>query len=177
MYLQNDPTLSDKLNMISVTLERPDLLANESEGSKVIILTVLPKEENSAVRNLTQRFSNNAATLDCAKILTETVQGYGLSNLEEDFLFCGRACFNDFSSRFLSQLTDAIVGSSKGASLTVVCRLGILNGFFSLNPLIEALTGRLANPVIMIYPGRREDRVLKFLDGRRTASVYRAVII
>jgi len=177
MLSRNELTLSDKLNLISEILERPDLLANETEGSKVIILTVSPKEEIVALRDLKLRLGEDTGMLDCAKALSETAENYGLENLAEDYDFFGKSCVKDFSNRFLSRLTRALEETSKSFPLTVVCRLGILNGFFSLNPLIEAVTGKLANPALMIYPGKREDRILKFLDGRHTASVYRAVIL
>ena len=74
-------------------------------------------------------------------------------------------------------MTESIVKSSKDSPLTVIHRLGILNGFFGLNPLIEEVTGRLVNPVLFIYPGKRKEHILTFLDGRHTTSVYRALVI
>jgi hypothetical protein len=74
-------------------------------------------------------------------------------------------------------MTERIVKASQESSLTVIHRLGILNGFFGLNPLIEEVTGKLVSPVLFIYPGKRKEHILTFLDGRHTTSVYRALVI
>ena len=50
MHLRDNLSLADKLDIISDKLSRVDSLVSETEGSRVIVLIVAPKEEMAAVR-------------------------------------------------------------------------------------------------------------------------------
>lgn len=177
MHLRDNLSLSEKLDMLSDKLSRADSLVSETEGSRVIVLIVAPKEEAAAVRELKMRFEGRINLLNFGAKLVETAKSYGMDNLEDDFSFLGKSSIGDFSKLLLNGLIESIVESSKANPITAVHRLGILNGFFGLNPLIEGVTGNLANPALFIYPGKRKDHILTFLDGRHTTSVYRALVI
>lgn len=177
MPSRDDLVLPDKLNLLSDILARPGSLASETEGSRVIVLIVAPREESAALRELKIRYEGRLGLLDAAGKLVETASGYGMENLEDDFSFFGRACIKDFSPLFLSGLVEGIVQACGKHELTTVHRLGIINGFFGLNPLIEGVAGRLVNPAVFLYPGKKKDHILTFLDGRHTTSVYRALVI
>ncbi len=177
MHLRDNLSLADKLDIISDKLSRVDSLVSETEGSRVIVLIVAPKEEAAAVRELKMRFEGRINLIDFGTKLVETANGYGMDNLEDDFSFLGRASIGDFSKLLLKCMVESIIESSKDSPITAVHRLGVINGFFGLNPLIEGVTGNLANPALFIYPGKRRDHILTFLDGRHTTSVYRALVI
>jgi len=177
MHLKNNLSLSEKLNILSEKLERVDSLTSETEGSKAVVLIVSPKEETTAIRELKIRFEGRMKLLNLGSIISETATRYGMDNLAEDFSFLGKSCIKDFAHLLHSKMTESIVKSSKDNPLTVIHRLGILNGLFGLNPLIEEVTGKLVNPVLFIYPGKRKEHILTFLDGRHTTSVYRALVI
>lgn len=176
MPLRDDLSLFEKLYMLSEKLERPDLLASETEGSKAIVLIVSPREETNGLRELKMRFEGKLGLLNLGSKLTETAERYGIENLKDDFSFFGKTCINDFSQLLLSACIESIVQAASASYLTAVYRLGILNGFFGLNPLIEGVTGKLVNPVLFIYPGKRKEHILTFLNGRHTTSLYRAIV-
>lgn len=177
MHLRDNLSLSEKLDMLSDKLSRADSLVSETEGSRVIVLIVAPKEEAAAVRELKMRFEGRINLLDFGAKLVETANGYGMENLESDFSFLGKSSIGDFSLLLQKSLIGSIVESSQLNPLTAVHRLGVINGFFGLNPLIEGVTNKLLNPAVFIYPGKRKDHILTFLDGRHTTSVYRALVI
>ena len=177
MHLRDNLSLADKLEIISDKLSRVDSRVSETQGSRVIVRIVAPKEEATAVREVRMRFEGRINVLNLGAKLVETAKSYGMDNLEDDFSFLGKSSIGDFSKLLLNGLIESIVESSKANPITAVHRLGILNGFFGLNPLIEGVTGNLANPALFIYPGKRKDHILTFLDGRHTTSVYRALVI
>jgi len=177
MPLPGNLTLSDKLNILSEKLERVDSLISETEGSKAVVLIVSPKEETTAVRELNIRYEGRLKLLNLGSVLAEVVGNYGLDNLAEDFAIFDESCIRDFSQLLLEKLKERIIEASEEKHLTVIHRLGILNGFFGINPLIEGVTGKLVNPVLFIYPGKKRENDLTFLDGRHTTSLYRALVI
>lgn len=177
MYLKDDLSLSEKLDLLPPMLAREDVLASNTEGSKAIVLIAAPKEEDTAVRALQMRFPESLALVSIATELVETAHAYGIENLESDFSFSSAICIQDFAELFRGSLVEKITQSSNQHRLTVIHRLGILNGFFGLNPIIEGITGKLGHPVLFIYPGKKKAHILSFLDGRHTTSLYRAVVL
>ncbi|HPE70114.1 MAG TPA: hypothetical protein PLF96_12405 [Thermotogota bacterium] len=177
MHWKNSLPLPEKLEMVSEKLKHPASLLSESEGSQVLVLTVNPSQEPAALDALQLRFPGKLELLNLGSKLTQVATDYGMENLEEDFSFFGKGSIQDFSKLFLSAIIQSIQEASQSASLTVVHRLGILNGFFGLNPLIEGVTGKLANPALFLYPGKRKEHILSFLEGRHTTSLYRAIVL
>lgn len=177
MQSRTSETIPEKLNEISEIILKPESLSSVSEGSKVIVMIVAPKEEAKAVENLKQRFERKLHLINTGELLVDTARQYGVTTLEEDFDFIGKSALRSFSQKLLDRINKEIIDSSKENEITAIHRLGVLNGFFGLNPIIEAVAGQLANPVLVIYPGKRKDKILTFLDGRHSTSIYRAKIV
>jgi hypothetical protein len=177
MLSHNNLTLKDKLNELRNVLSSPEPLTSSSEGSKIIVFIVAPKEETKAIDEMNHALGNNSTFFDTAKFLTEVANDYGLDNLKDDFEFLGNPALDDFSYLLLEKLRTKVIESSRDNELTIIHRIGILNGLFRINSLIEKVSGQLTNPVVIIYPGKKKDHRLTFLDGRHSTSMYRAIVL
>lgn len=177
MQSQDNLPLKDKLNELRNVLSSPESLTSSSEGSKIIVFTVSPKEETKTIDEMNHALGNNTSFFNTAKFLTEVANDYGLDNLKNDYDFLGNLALDDFSHILLDKLKTKVIEYSKENELTIVHRIGILNGFLGIYPLIERVSGKLTNPVVIIYPGKRKDHRFTFLNGRHTTSMYRAIVI
>jgi|YelNatPaOPRAMG01_1025707.scaffolds.fasta_scaffold09368_5 hypothetical protein len=175
--MRSDPdiTLKDKIHLLEDLFKRPDEIKSKTEGSKVIILTVDPKEETKALEELQKTF-DSMNHIDISEVLLRITDEYGLENLKEDREFYGNNYKENFLRKFLNLIIEEIINKSSD-KIVVVYRIGILNGLLRINQIIESITGNLNYPVIMIYPGKRKGEELHFLKNRHVTSVYRAEII
>ncbi|MGC8637994.1 MAG: BREX protein BrxB domain-containing protein [Athalassotoga sp.] len=175
MRSNTELTLKDKINILESLFKRPDEIKSKTEGSKVIILTVDPKEETKALEELKKTF-DSMTYIDISEILLKVIDEYGLENLKEDREFYGNNYKESFLRKFLNLIIEETINQSK-YKIVVIHRIGILNGLLRINQIIESITGDLNNPVVMIYPGKRQEERLHFLNERHVTSVYRAEII
>ncbi len=176
MPLKNEAALKEKLEQVRDLLERPESLAANTEGSKVIIVVVKPKEESKAMNELKRAFDGKFASVNCAKQLIRVANDYGYEQLREDLEFFG---FDDFSQKIKEEIVNEILRACEKSDIefVVLHRVGILNGVTRLNPIIEDVSGKLKKPLLIIYPGKRESHALTFLNSRHRTSVYRAEVI
>ena len=110
------------------------------------------------------RFEGRINLLDFGAKLVETANGYGMENLEADFFLSWKVEHRETSRCSCKKSYREYRGVLTGEPITAVHRLGVINGFFGLNPLIEGVTNKLLNPAVFIYPGKRKDHILTFLD-------------
>ncbi|MDN5338603.1 MAG: hypothetical protein PWQ20_1673 [Thermotogaceae bacterium] len=179
MPLRREATLEEKLAQVKELIENPDSLSAMSEGSKVIIMIVKPKEESEVIDELKKIYSEKFSSVNCAEQMIKTANNYGYEQLREDLEFFGDSLLADFSQKIRDRIVDEILRTCEmmNSEIVVLHRVGILNGITRLNPIIEAVAGRLKKPLLIIYPGKRNGNTLTFLNSRHDMSVYRAIII
>jgi len=179
MPLRHEATLKEKLSQVKELLKKPDSLPAMTEGSKVIIIVVSPKEETKAVDEFRKTYKEDFLSVNCAKQMIETANDYGYEQLREDLKFFGNSLLADFSREIRDKIVDEILQTCgvTNSKIVVLHRVGILNGITRLNPIIEAVAGKLKNPLVIIYPGKLKGHTLTFLNSRHDTSIYRAVIV
>lgn len=179
MPLRHEATLKEKLAQVKELLENPDSLPAMTEGSKVIIMVVNPKEEGKAVNELKRIYKEKFLSVNCAEQMIKAANDYGYEQLREDLEFFDGSLLADFSRKIRDRIVDEILRTCEitDSKIVVLHRVGILNGITRLNPIIEAVAGKLKNPLVIIYPGKRNGHTLTFLNSRHDTSIYRATII
>ncbi|HCZ06894.1 MAG TPA: hypothetical protein DHV12_07185 [Thermotogae bacterium] len=179
MLLKREATLREKLEQVKELLENSNSLSAMTEGSKVIIMVVNPKEESKAINELSRTYKGKILSVSCAEQVIKTANDYGYEQLRENLESFGEVTLDDFSKRVKDKIVEEILRVSKTSDIRVVVlhRLGILNGITRLSPIIEGVAGKLRNPLLVIYPGKREGHTLTFLNSRHKTSIYRAAII
>ncbi len=176
--MRSDPdiTFKEKIELLKDLLKRPDEIKGRTEGSKVIILTVMPEEETDAIEELNKTFDDRITYIDTSEILLKVADKYDLENLKYDRNFYGK----DYKESFLRLLLDSInkeITEKSSEKTVAIHRIGILNGLIRLNQIIESITETLKYPLIVVYPGNRKNDSLNFLNNRHVTSIYRAEII
>lgn len=176
MHLEADITLKEKLELLEDLLKRPNEIKSRTEGSKIVILTVDPKKETNAVKEMRKKFGENIICVDASEILLKVADEYGLENLKEDREFYGENYRESFLRILLNSINEEIVKKSS-EKIVAIHRIGMLNGLLRVSQIIESITENLRYPLIIIYPGKRKDDTLYFLNNRHVTSIYRAEII
>jgi hypothetical protein len=172
----NDITLREKIKLLHNLLENSDQLAGMTEGSKVIVLIVDPKDESEAVRELNNSFDDSVEYIDASDVLLKVTDEYGLDELKSDKKFFKESYMEIFSDKLLNAIISEITQKTSKKT-TIIHRIGILNGILRLTPIIESIAGKLTFPLVVVYPGKKKDNLLHFLEKRHVTSIYRAEVI